>query len=455
MVWQFEQIRAALHIVWPWVRPDLDRPVLVLAARDEASLKSLAPQYWEDKKGGVRPASVFVTGLDRYYVLLRTDVNPQGTDGINPYQSAYWSYAGIVLETGFTKNMPLWFFRGLADVMSNTIVRDTSIQLGRPIPWYLQRLQSGGRLLVRDLIKVDSNSQWASTESRLPTLDAQCWALMHFLMFGDQAVHRTQLDQFVRGLDEGKSPTAAFESAFGGVDAIERALVTYVSRPIWQYERIDVDLEVKREAFATRVLTPAEFTATRAAVFATMRRLADGHAAIADARKLDAAVPSSYDAEGLLADVEGQRDAALAAYGKAIDLGSTHYWTYYRWAALTRRPQQDAEVSTRLDRALERATSLNSNFAPAYSLLADTRTEAGHADDALGVAKRAIALQPGATGHRLALARALWRLRKVDEATQEARNGLALAQTDVDRQAAQQLLDFLIKNATPPARRSD
>jgi hypothetical protein len=47
ITWQFEQVRAALKSVWPWVRLDIDKPVLVIAVRDEAGMKTIAPKYWE------------------------------------------------------------------------------------------------------------------------------------------------------------------------------------------------------------------------------------------------------------------------------------------------------------------------------------------------------------------------------------------------------------------------
>jgi len=39
VAWQFEQIRAAIQIGWPWARVQLDRPVVVVAAKDENSMK--------------------------------------------------------------------------------------------------------------------------------------------------------------------------------------------------------------------------------------------------------------------------------------------------------------------------------------------------------------------------------------------------------------------------------
>ncbi len=64
LLWQFEQIRFAVKTLWPWTL-ELTKPMLVLGVKDEEGMKALAPRYWE-QKGGVRPVSVWVSGLDQH-----------------------------------------------------------------------------------------------------------------------------------------------------------------------------------------------------------------------------------------------------------------------------------------------------------------------------------------------------------------------------------------------------
>ena len=73
LVWQLEQIRSATIALWSFARPTLDKPLVVLAAKDEATMRLLAP---EDRqvRGGVRPVSVWVTGPDAHYLAIRADV---------------------------------------------------------------------------------------------------------------------------------------------------------------------------------------------------------------------------------------------------------------------------------------------------------------------------------------------------------------------------------------------
>ena len=87
IAWQVEQIRAALLAGFPWARARLDRPVQVIAAKDEDTMKALAPQYRE-QRGSIHPDSVSVAAPDRYYIALRADVNGDSQVDVNPYFSS-------------------------------------------------------------------------------------------------------------------------------------------------------------------------------------------------------------------------------------------------------------------------------------------------------------------------------------------------------------------------------
>ena len=129
--WQFEQIRSALLQIWPWAKIDRGQPFVVFAARSEATLKTLGPQFWEGKR--FRPAGFGAQGRDRHFIAVRTDVAEPDEVGTNPYQTAYWTYVSAVFNRSFPRHVPDWYARGVAEVMSNTIVREKEIHVGRPI----------------------------------------------------------------------------------------------------------------------------------------------------------------------------------------------------------------------------------------------------------------------------------------------------------------------------------
>ena len=60
VAWQFEQVHSLVPRLWPWARVKLFRPTLILAVRDEASMKALLPEY-RARKGGMRPWRIHAT----------------------------------------------------------------------------------------------------------------------------------------------------------------------------------------------------------------------------------------------------------------------------------------------------------------------------------------------------------------------------------------------------------
>lgn len=57
----------------------------------------------------------------------------------------------------------------------------------------------------------------------------QSWAIIHFLIHGDNGQHRNLLGKYLGALKENKSLQQAFDIAFGGIDfaALEGRLITY------------------------------------------------------------------------------------------------------------------------------------------------------------------------------------------------------------------------------------
>lgn len=96
LAWQLEQVRSTMATLWPWARVDLNKPLTVIAVKDENSMRALAPKYWETR-GGVRPASVWVSGPDRHYLAIRTGLDIESQGNVNPYITSYFSYISLVM----------------------------------------------------------------------------------------------------------------------------------------------------------------------------------------------------------------------------------------------------------------------------------------------------------------------------------------------------------------------
>lgn len=450
LLWQFEQIRFAVATLWPWTRMDLAKPLLVIVVKDEPSMKALAPGFWE-QKGGVRPGSVWVTGGDQYYMVIRADQRGEEDTLINPYTSAYFSYVNLILISSFGRDLPLWFSRGLAGVLSNTIVQGKEILLGPPIPWHLKQLQTGQRLRLRDLIAVTRSSKAYTQGDDLERFDAQAWALVHLLMFGHDAARQAGINKFAELLNGGKDPSAAFVESFGRIEDLENDFASYISRSLYSYSRFVLDQQTKRDKFTSRPLTPADSAAGRAAFHVAMNRLTDARALIAEARKTDPNSASAYVAEALALQREQKREESNAAFVKAATLGSTSAHAHYRAAmSMWGAARPDDATLRQMETYLARATELNPFSAESYATLAEVRSLLKKpADEVVALLTKAVTLDPSNPWIRVTAARSLWRLGKIEEARGVARAAMSLAIDDAGAKAEAERLLATIREQLP------
>jgi tetratricopeptide (TPR) repeat protein len=433
LAWQLEQIRSAIGVLWPWAQLDPIKPLAVFVVKDENGMRALAPEYWERKRG-VRPATVWVGGADRNYLAIRADTEARDELNINPYVTSYFSYVSLIFQQSVARPMPLWFSRGLAGVVSNTIVRDAKILLGPPIPWHLDRLRQGPRLPLAALLKVDRNSPEYRDAEGLNTFDAQAWAFVHFLMFADEGARWPKFDQFARLVVAGTHPDAAFREVLGKPEDLASPFLAYVNRSLFSFRQINVDVTVKREGFTVTRLDAADAASRRALLHAAMGRPVEARAAIAEARKAGPA-PESDVAEALLLDAEDKEEPARAAYARAVEAGSTSAYAHYRLASLLWRGDPDRDTLMQIEKLAAKAIALNVRYAWAYALLGEARS-ALNVGEPLGQALRAVSLDPAEPEHRLAAARILWRQRKYDDALKQAEVALAISESAEDRQRA-------------------
>ena len=438
LAWQLQQIRTALVTILPWAQVDLDRPFLVLAVDSDQKMRALVPQYWE-RGSGIKPASVWVTGADRHYLAIRSDLRVEDDrETVNPHVSAYFSYISLVLQQSLPADLPLWFSRGLAGVLSNTIVRDSYLLVGAPIPWHLEYLRERSRLRLPALVAVTRESREYKGGDGLERFDAQAWAFVHFLMFADNRARAPKINQFFRLITNGTAPDAAMAGSIGRVEELETDFVTYVNRSIFGFGKMAVDVSVKRERFAHKDMAPAEAASELALFYSTVGRPAEARTAIAEARSGGTAAPETHVAEALLLERDGKQEEAGAALARAVAEGSKSAHAYYRLAWTRWTPNPDRETLVETEKLLARAIDLNPRHAWAYAFLGEVRSLLGTGEP-MGLVRRAIVLDPSEPNHRLRAARILWRARQHAEALQVVQVALTVAITEEDRRRAREL----------------
>jgi tetratricopeptide (TPR) repeat protein len=439
VAWQFEQARAAYGQLWSWGRVKGGKPFVVLAARDEASLKALAPQYWE-RKGDVGIASVDASGWDRHYLALRLDVDTSDDVRASPYFTLYRAYVTTALGAAFDRPLPLWLRKGFSEVYGNTRVKEKEVWVGRVVPWHVRKLGESRRIPLAQFLAAERGSPLLAGDNTY-LFSAQSWALVHYLVFGDKGAMGPRLARFVDLLQQGRPQDQAIVEVFGGVVALEKGLDLYLHQVGLPYSRVDVDVNVARERFPVRSLTPAEAAAVHASFQVAMHRPKEARILVDQAKGADPGLAAAYDAEALLLQFEQAGAPALAAYQKAAELGSSSFYTHYRLAQLLHGAAKGKEDFARVATHLERGVDLNPNYASGHSFLAEVKSYLGEPERGLVMAKTAIALEPGGSYHHSAMANVLLDLRRPEEAMAAAQRSLALADDDWDRGNAQRTIE--------------
>ena len=444
VAWQFEQIRSGLSGLWPWAKVDGGRPFLVFAAKDEATLKTLGPQFWEGKR--FRPTSFWTTGRDWHFIALRTDVREPDDVSANPYQMAYWSYAHAVFTRTFPRSLPEWYARGIAEVMSNTFVRETEMHVGRLMQGNINIMRVRAPIPLAEFLAADRRSPWLTQETGIQLFEAQAWAFVHYLMFGDEGRNASRVDRFNRLLHEGTAEDVALREAFGDMARYYEGMRIYVTRRVFGYARIPVSLELRPEGFTTRALPPGEAAVLRGYLHVATNRPVEARALAAEAAKADPTLPGPWEIEGALLDTDNHREEGKAAYTKAAEAGSKSAYVYYRLAQLEWVRNPDRALQEKLAARLETARQLDPANAYALSFLAEVRSSLGQREEALQLATQAVQSDPAVTYHRMALARILWDLHRPDDAVRAAESAMKTADNETERQEVQEFLAFAARS---------
>jgi len=447
IAWQYEQIRAAIAKGFPWAQVQLDRPVVVIAVKDESSMKALAPEYWESNR--LRPGSVFVTAPDRHLVAVRADIRGEDNDGMNPYKQAFWSYAVLAIENGFRHQLPEWYVTGLASVLSNSIVRADAIQFGRPIPGYVRTIVNEPRFPLERILLGETPPHAQMSPIERNRYDAECWGLVQFLLFGENDARIDRVNELSKLIVGGMRAPEAVAQVYGSVAKVESDYLVYVKRGLFHYVRLSVESDVAAERYPIRVLTTAEEAAERAAFQVAMNRPNEARQLVAEARADNPELSRSWEVEALLLDREEKTAEARSAFQKAKDADSKNFWTYYRLATID-WPTTDPARLAASQPLLQTATTLNDRFGPAFSAEAALLLLRNQPGQALQPAMRAADIEPGSFANWAALTGILVRLSKTADAQIAARTAMEVARTEQEKTLARSLAESAAAAQRPP-----
>ena len=433
---QFEQIRTLFHSAFGNLRVDPGQPVLILAAKNENTMKMLLPEDWE-VKGHVHPAGLYQQGEDKHYVVLQLD-----SGGKNPFHALYHEYTHALLHLNFT-GLPLWLDEGIAEFYGNSKLDDKESRVGSIDETHLYILSQNKLLPIETLLNVEHSSPYYNEANQASVFYAECWALVHYLMVDPDAQKRQLLKNFLAAWDKSGNQIEAARQAFGDLKEFGKAIEAYSRQTTFRvvvYKNME---QPGDKNYATRSLPPGEVLALRGDCAAHRNQFEQAEPLVKQAVQLEPSLAISHEALGYYLYRKEDHQGADREMTKAMELGSTSFVPpFYHGMLLLRGGLGGAQAAQEAIQSFQRATSINAGFAPAfeglaqaYSLSPETQKQAVQA----GI--QAAKLEPANHAYATNLVYLLLNNDRVADARQLAQRLLEKAASAQEKQMAQELLN--------------
>ncbi len=428
---QFEQIRAVFKNSLK-MKVDPGKPVIVLALKDENSMRELIPEYWATK-GSVHPAGVFFAGTEKHYVILRTD-----TQGENPFHVLYHEYVHMLVDLNY-RRLPLWLNEGLADFYGNSVLGEKEVGLGRPSASALHTLNSTKLMPLALLLTVDHGSPFYNEAEKANVFYAESWALVHYLELGRRD-RPGLLNAYFQLLQKDVDPVDAAAQAFGDLKILEKDLDRYAGQTAFYYVKMKAPADVQEETLPVRDLSAGETALAQGEFVLRRGRRKEAQALLEEAVRLEPKLAAAHEAMGFFHYQSGDRMAAARDLARAVELDSRNFLVHYYTALLAGQGGVEADEPAR-EASLRRAIELNPNFAPAHDALAGALIRNDrNKEEALKLITRAVQLEPGVTNYWLNLVQALLELNRAKEARRLAERLSAEARNQEEQLRARTMM---------------
>ena len=361
---QFEQIRGLFHAAFATWRVDPAQPVLILAAKNENTVKMLLPEDWE-VKGHVHPAGLYQQGEDKHYVILRVD-----SAGDNPFHALYHEYTHALLHLNFT-GLPLWLDEGLAEFYGNSQLGEKESKIGTIDNTHLYILQENKLLPIEVLLTVEQSSPHYNEANRASVFYAESWALVHYLMLDPEARQRQLLKNFLAAWDEDGNQIEAARKAFGHLKEFEKVIDGYSRQTMFHAALYKNGQQAADKTYSVRSLSPAEVLALRGDCAAHRNQLPQAQPLIEQALQAEPNLAIGHEAMGYYLYRKEDLSGADKEMKRAMELGQTSFVApYYHGMLLLRGGLGAPAVLQEAAKSFQRATQLNPQFAPAFEGLA-------------------------------------------------------------------------------------
>jgi tetratricopeptide (TPR) repeat protein len=399
---EFEQMRAVFAGLFPSFRLDSGAPLVIFAARDEGTAKSLAPYLWKMK--GAKPAGYFEQSWEKKYALVRLD-----TWGTGAHQVVFHEYTHSILHMN-AHWLPTWMDEGMAEFYAYTRFAGDKTYIGAPTERFSTLLWKIP-IPVETLITVDQRSPYYHDEDKVQMFYAESWALIHYMTFGPNMEGGKKLNLLFAKLQQRADQKQAFEEVFGSFADMDKALDSYVRKFQWAAAVVKPPAAGNEKDYPSRTLSMAETQAEIGGYHLWTHDHANARNYVDDALRNDPQLGLAHEEKGFLDFSDGKDADSLNEFTQAVAADGTLYLSLLAKAMLSPAATSDAAADEEaFKKALNAVTAVNPQYAPAYVQLARLAVRQNDLKAAFGYSRKAEELEPFRAGYHLQTGQILLRI---------------------------------------------
>jgi len=445
---KLEQFRETFRQLFPRAKFTQTVQTNVVVFKDDLSYRPFKPKRADGRiDDGI--AGYFQSGEDANYITLSIN----SLDG-DAYGTIFHEYVHYMLDSSFGKSeIPPWFNEGLAEYYQTfQIENDQKVTLGALQQDHLRLLQQNELFPLKAFFEIDNYTLQQKGNYTRGVFYAQAWALMHYLIQGNQGANKDAMNKFMSLVLNRAEPEKAFQEAFGSDYAtMEKALQNYVTQS--KYSATVVTFATKLlfdTEMTSAALSEADANAYLGDLLYHTREYADAETYLQNAIASDAGNSLANTSLGLVKMRQRNFTDAKKYLEKAIAGDQKNHLAYYNYAFILSREAMDEfgfvrkfqpESVKKMRESLQKAIAINPNFTESYRLIAFVNlVNNENLDEALANLKKANELKPGDEQTTYILAQIYLRQEKLKDARELAEKLYKTAEQSELRAKAQTLL---------------
>lgn len=400
---RLEQFRYVFTQLFPKLNFNSPIPTRVVVFKDKKTFDQFKNIEWA--------AGYFQPGEDINYIALPVE-------GEESLTTIFHEYTHFLIDNSLGRsNIPPWFNEGIAEYYERFLIEnDQKVTLGALNENHLRLLQRSEFIPFETFFGIDYYTLHKQSKQNAQLFYAQSWALLHYLLQGNDGARRGQFGKFVDLLIAGAKPKDAFAQAFeSDYAAMEAELKKYVAQRSFSgtlvpfKEKLIFDSQMQ-----TFAVTEAEAKAYQGDLLFHTRRFDEAERLLNDALALDANSSVANTALGMVKLRQKKFVEAKNLLEKAIQADAQNYLAFFSYAyAVSREGMTEYGFATNYGLAeaekmrenLRKAINLNPNYGESYNLFAFVNVIRNEQlDEAIAMIKKALAIAPGNQWYSMRLA---------------------------------------------------